>query len=144
MTTRNDMCDKTTRLWTCRIGLLITVCGVLCLMMFQIWTYYFSLVNQMDIITFASPEIKHIITWCKTDSLEWEFSNWNVDSCTVLRGEMAECIITNPIQNYFIDTNDGTPVVNQTSIQINLGKRLSRCGLIKIWQLPWGNNIVVK
>jgi len=139
MKTNNDMCDKKTRIWTCRIGLLITVCGVLCLMMFQIWTYYFSLVNQMDMITFSSPEIKHIIKWCPESENELIFETWNVDICNVLTHETASCSISDPMENYFIESYDSNVILNETSLYFSFSP--DKCNLIKIWQLPWGNNI---
>ena len=136
MSTGPDMCDKKTRLWTCRIGLLITVCGVLCLMMFQIWTYYFSLVNQMDIMTFSSPEIKHIIKYCSNTDI---FETWNVDSCNILSGRMAKCVISDPLESYFIESNGFDVKLNETSVYFDT--EADHCNIIKIWQLPWGNNI---
>ena len=136
MNTEPDMCDKKTRLWSCRIGLLLTVCGVLCLMMFQIWTYYFSLVNQMDVMTFSSPKIKHIIKYCVSDE---KFETWNVDSCNVLSGEMAECVISDPLENFFIESSVSKTILNGTSVYFGLN--FDDCNIIKIWQLPWGDNI---
>ena len=141
MKSTNDMCDKKTRIWTCRIGLLITVCGVLCLMIFQIWTYYFSLVNQMDTITFSSPEIKHIIKWCSTSENNIVFQNWNVDNCDILIDAIIKCSISDPLESYFIESNGSNVMMNGTSVYLNYN--VGSCNMVKIWQLPWGNNIYI-
>jgi len=50
------MCDSQSLTWCGRISLLLTFCIVLCTMMFQIWSYYFSLVSQMDTLVVESQK----------------------------------------------------------------------------------------
>lgn len=135
-----DMCDKNARIWTCRIGLLITVCSVLCLMIFQIWTYYFSLVSQMDTLTFASPEIQHIVKWWPNgpDGSDgpWSFSTWNVENCQVEQQKL-KCTLLEPLVSYFVDSHPGNSVLNGTTLTMEL----TGAGVAKVWKLPWGNSL---
>ena len=93
----------------------------------------------MDTITFSSPEIKHIIKWCPESEDELIFETWNVDICNVLTYETAYCSIPDPVENYFIESYDSNAILNETSLYFNFSP--DKCNLIKIWQLPWGNNI---
>jgi len=134
-----DMCDKTTRVWTCRVGLLITVCGVLCLMMFQIWTYYFSLVSEMDTLTFATPEVKAVVKTCVNATGDATFSGWNVDDCQHLSPATASCTLYEKPDALFVDYAGGNARVNDTEVYFDLPS--AGCALLKVWQLPWGDSI---
>ena len=70
-----SMCDKSTRQWCCRIGLVLTVSIVLMTMMFQIWSYYFSLVRDMDELTISGPKIEAILSVVKP------FVSKKIESC---------------------------------------------------------------
>ena len=133
-----DMCDQTTRAWTCRVGLLISVCGVLCLMMFQIWTYYFSLVTQMDTLAFAAPEIKAVVKTCVNASSNVTFTGWNVDECQTTSVGRAYCVLYEKPDAFFIDYADGTVQLNDTVVSFDLPS--VGCALLKVWQLPWGDS----
>ena len=65
-------------LWCGRISLLLTFCIVLCTMMFQIWSYYFSLVSQMDTLVVEAPKVSGIIHYCDGKVV----TAWNVEDCT--------------------------------------------------------------
>ena len=134
-----DMCDKTTRVWTCRVGLLITVCGVLCLMMFQIWTYYFSLVSEMDTLTFATPEVKAVVKTCVNATNDATFLGWNVDDCQHSSSATASCTLYEKPDALFIDYTGGNARVNDTVVYFDLPS--AGCALLKVWQLPWGDSI---
>lgn len=134
-----DMCDKTTRVWTCRVGLLITVCGVLCLMMFQIWTYYFSLVSEMDTLTFATPEVKAVVKTCVNATGDATFSGWNVDDCQHLSSATASCTLYEKPDALFVDYAGGNARFNDTVVYFDLPA--AGCALLKVWQLPWGDSI---
>ena len=76
--TESAMCDPNARIWCGRIGLLFTVCAVLCTMIYQIWSYYFSLVEQMDAYVIESPRVHAFFSVC--DKIVKE--SWNVECNT--------------------------------------------------------------
>jgi hypothetical protein len=69
------MCDKATRVWCCRIGLVLAISAVLLTMMFQIWSYYFSLVREMDALTYSEPKLGAIVSVCNQKMV----TQWNMD-----------------------------------------------------------------
>jgi hypothetical protein len=79
------MCDKGSLNWCGRITLLLTICGILCVMMFQIWSYYYSLVTQMDEMVLESPQVHGVLNMCEGKVLR----SWNVDLCHVDGGQMS-------------------------------------------------------
>lgn len=79
-----EMCDKATRVWCCRIGLVLSISTVLLTMMFQIWSYYFSLVREMDALTYSEPKLGAIVSVCNQKLItQWKTvcskngTNWN-------------------------------------------------------------------
>jgi len=81
-----QMCDKATRVWCCRICLVLSISSVLLTMLFQIWSYYFSLVREMDTLSSATPQLSAILSVCNSTILtKWKVnclvngSHWNCD-----------------------------------------------------------------
>ena len=123
------MCDKQTRLWCCRIVLSFTILGVLCTMIFQIWSYYFYLVQQMDDQTFERPQIAFMLHAC--DDIRFA---WNTD-CTKLDKSWL-CSFENPnsMQYYVEQIGDGNVTVSDAGIYV---QSMSDCIRVNIWFIPW-------
>ena len=122
------MCDKVTRIWCCRIGLVFSVFGVLSMMLFQIWNYYFSLVQQMDDQTIEYPRMHAILSLCNRTYLD----GWNIDSCFRTNRSWT-CSMLTPLENNYIIDPPRSSVINNS--HIILFKDI--CQTIKIWILPW-------
>jgi hypothetical protein len=122
------MCDKVTRIWCCRIGLVFSVFGVLSMMLFQIWNYYFSLVQQMDEQTIEYPRIHAILSFCNRAQL----NSWNIDRCLLTNGSWTCSMLTPLENNYIIDPPTNIIVNNSHIIMFE-----EICQTIKIWILPW-------
>lgn len=121
------MCDKATRVWCCRIGLVFSISAVLLSMMFQIWSYYFSLVQEMDTLSSSEPRLGALLSICdgKIDR------QWNMD-CSV--GE-SQYNCSSPVS--------GSVYVDSTCSLNNIEKferillPLSECCRLMLWILPW-------
>jgi len=124
-----DMCDNPTRVWCCRIGLVFSVLGVLSTMIFQIWSYYFSLVQQMDDIVIESPTLGAIFRIC--DNVEY---SWNTE-CSQ-DGLDWHCTMNNAIgQNFFVDQIGGANVTyTGTFFRV---QRITECVRVMVWFIPW-------
>ena len=95
------MCDKATRTWCCRIGLVFSISIVLLTMMIQIWSYYFSLVREMDTLSSAEPRLGALLSVCN-NTVE---KSWNID-CTVSDDEFIGLITAlNPLGESFGDVD---------------------------------------
>lgn len=116
------MCDPHARLWCGRISLLCTVCAVLCTMIFQIWSYYFSLVEQMDAYVIDAPRIHAFVNVCDGSVQKI----WNV------KCNDNVCVYPRTDFETFTDLSKGFHV-NQTNIEFDL----NTCGTAWIWILPW-------
>ena len=125
-----SMCDETTRIWCCRISLLFTILGVLCTMIFQIWSYYFSLVQQMDDITINQPVVISIIKKCQNES----FFQWNAD-CTLLSQEIS-CSFINTNDNDIFIQQHGIATVKHSTNNISI-VGMENCIELMVWALPW-------
>lgn len=123
------MCDKATRLWCCRISLIFSVLGVLITMIYQIWTYYFYLVKQMDDITLETPELHAIIRHCNNESTLWHATCDTQWTCTIPPTEGADT---------FVDATAGYMVnlVGQT-LKVTSVSTLEECFRVMVWKLPW-------
>ena len=125
-----SMCDETTRIWCCRISLLFTILGVLCTMIFQIWSYYFSLVQQMDDITINQPVLISIIKKCQNES----FFQWNAD-CSFENQDMS-CTFANQNDNDIFIQQNGIGKVKHSLNNISV-VGMESCMELMIWALPW-------
>lgn len=119
-----SMCDKSTRQWCCRIGLVLTVSMVLITMMFQIWSYYFSLVRDMDELSISGPKIEAIVSVCNRTILK----KWNIN-CDI-------------VDDYYIcergTYSDPLMFVDSNCDQADWYKiPISACCRTIIWILPW-------
>lgn len=124
------MCDQKSLDWCGRITLLLTICGILCVMMFQIWSYYYSLVTQMDEIVLESPQVHGVLDVCETIVKR----TWNVDNCRVY-GENMNCMLAHDMPGVFVNTvGSGEVFVNGTSLSISPA---SACVRVMLWILPW-------
>ena len=123
------MCDKATRLWCCRISLIFSVLGVLITMIYQIWTYYFYLVKQMDDMTLDTPELHAIVRHCNDVTTTWHAecqANWN---CSVLPTEGADTFV-DITPGYLAKLTDH--VLTVTSLTSS-----EECFRAMVWKLPW-------
>jgi hypothetical protein len=117
-----EMCDTATRSWCCRIGLVLSISAVLLTMMFQIWSYYFSLVKEMDNLSGTTPVISSIFSVCNSKII----SSWN---------NKWELGVTEWKNDYeynrqiFVDTNCVDGVWKKIP--------LDSCCRVIIWILPW-------
>ena len=124
------MCDSKNLNWCGRITLLVSIFSILCLMMFQIWTYYFTLVTQMDEMILESPQVQGVFDMCAGEI----HRSWNIDDCVVSDGSHV-CGLSSNFENLYVDytrTQDA-PVLNETHIHISS----EFCGRILLWILPW-------
>ena len=74
------VCDKTTRVWCCKISLLGMVIVVLFSMVYQLWAYYTFLIEDMDEIASRMPEIAAFVNYCNESIIyQWpkEFCRLN-------------------------------------------------------------------
>lgn len=116
------MCDKSTRLWCCRICLVLAVSTVLLTMMFQIWSYYFSLVRDMDDLSAAAPSLGALVSICNGSIV----SSWGVT-----------CQKNNFNYNCSSDIR-GSSYVDSTCPGSDWGViSLEECCRVMIWILPW-------
>jgi len=124
------MCDRKSLDWCGRITLLLTICGILCVMMFQIWSYYYSLVTQMDEIVLESPQVHGVLDVCETTVKR----SWNVDSCRV-DDAILRCVLAHDMQDVFVNTvGSGEVSVNGTTLSISPA---TACVRVMLWILPW-------
>ena len=121
------MCDKATRTWCCRIGLVFSISIVLLTMMIQIWSYYFSLVREMDTLSSAEPRLGALLSVCN-NTVE---KSWNID-CTV-SDNVYMCSSSSLDKNvYMLST-----CCENIDLK-DLGEmRLSGCCRLMFWILPW-------
>ena len=124
------MCDKGSLNWCGRITLLLTICGILCVMMFQIWSYYYSLVKQMDEMVLESPQVHGVVNMCEGKILR----SWNVDSCNSANGQMT-CKTSRELSGVFVDAvGFGDVFLNGTVLVVEPS---TACVRIMLWILPW-------
>lgn len=121
------MCDSKNLNWCGRISLLLTICTILCVMMFQIWTYYFSLVSQMDEMVLESPQVHGVLDVCRQQVRR----NWNVEDC-LFASDTTTCAL-GPGDVYVDYVGTGSVVVNATHFVLDAGA----CGRAMLWILPW-------
>lgn len=116
------MCDPNARLWCGRVSLLCSVCVVLCTMIYQIWSYYFSLVAQMDAYVIESPRVHAFLHACEGVVT----TTWNVDCeenlCTFAPTEFKTFV-------------DAPTMFHVNATQISFEG--NRCDTVWIWILPW-------
>ena len=124
------MCDKSTRIWCSRIVLVFTVLGVLSTMIFQVWSYYFSLVDQMDAQTLVRPEVMSFIHIC--DNVRYV---WNA-VCTKAKQSEFVCSFENSQGSDVYAAQIGVANVSTTLTSVNI-RNLRDCVRITLWELPW-------
>lgn len=124
-----EMCDISTRVWCCRIGLVFSVLGVLSTMIFQIWSYYFYLVQQMDNMVIESPTLNAIFNICEKVDYSWN------TECSQ-DGTDWKCTMTNDLeQNYFVD-QIGTANVTYEDTLFRV-QNIEECVRVMVWFIPW-------
>jgi len=116
-----EMCDTATRSWCCRIGLVLSISSVLLTMMFQIWSYYFYLVREMDTLTEINPVLYSIFSVCNsTINTEWN-SHWSKSG------------------SYWENNNAYEQQIYVESSCLPIWRKISTdsCCRVLIWILPW-------
>jgi hypothetical protein len=99
-------------------------------MMFQIWSYYYSLVTQMDEMVLESPQVHGVLYVCETIVKR----SWNVDDCRV-DGANLSCVLAHGMPDVFVNTvGSGEVFVNGTTLTISPA---SACVRVMLWILPW-------
>lgn len=117
-----EMCDKATRVWCCRIGLVLSISTVLLTMMFQIWSYYFSLVRDMDALTYSEPKLGAILSVCNQKLI----TQWNMD-CSP-NGTHWDC--TGDVKGHlYVDSSCGLSDWKTIPMEA--------CCRTMVWILPW-------
>jgi len=124
------MCDSKNLNWCGRITLLLSICGVLCVMMFQIWSYYFSLVSQMDDMVMESPSVQGVVEFCEGQVQR----AWNIEDCAV-RGARVVCELADEYGIYFLDSV-GLMNASVNASQLSFSST-GACGRVMLWILPW-------
>ena len=124
------MCDKSTRTWCCRIMLVFTVLGVLSTMLFQIWSYYFSLVKQMDEQTISRPEVLSFAHVCESVKYLWNAQ------CEKTAASGFKCTFFNPENRLIYVDQTGAADVStfENSVQIS---QIAECVRLTVWAIPW-------
>ena len=124
------MCDKSTRMWCSRIMLVFSVLAVLVTMIFQVWAYYFSLVEQMDEQTIARPEVLSFLHIC--DRVKYA---WNA-ACAPYKSNGFQCSFDNEESSEYYVDQTGVANVSKavTSIMV---QSVEGCVRITLWALPW-------
>ena len=130
MSGKTTMCDNRSLTWCGRITLLFTFCAVLCTMMFQIWSYYFSLVTQMDTLVIESPHVGGILDYCGGNIVK----SWNIEDC-VQNTTMLSCKTYFNSDNIYLDVRGigNVSLVNESIIV----QPLEACVKVLYWILPW-------
>ena len=101
-------------------------------MMFQIWNYYFSLVEQMDDMTFDIPRLHAIFRLCNDSGLLP--IKWHVESCVRYNSSSYTCFFSEKLENTFMIEGAAATLLNETSMHISVSQL---CSFVKIWILPW-------
>lgn len=69
------LCDANTRVWCCRISMIMSVALVLFSMIYQLWSYYNVLIRDMDDLSDAKPSIVGIVRWCNATLVyQWPYN----------------------------------------------------------------------
>jgi len=124
------MCDSKNLNWCGRITLLLSICGILCIMMFQIWSYYFSLVTQMDDLVLESPQVRGLLDIC--DGVVRRA--WNVDNCAFSTSQVT-CELSGIFDDLYVDyVGRGLAPTLNASHMMFTG---DTCGRVMLWILPW-------
>ena len=126
----DQMCDKSARRWCARVGLLFTICTVLLTMVYQLWSYYFSLVSEMDNSSHYAPELLTMVKTChrKIQPI------WNVDNCVVGHSHIT-CSIEPSENRYYTDVvGRGHASLNGTILTIYPP---DACVRVSVWTFPW-------
>ena len=123
------MCDKGSLDWCGRITLLFSICGILCVMMVQIWSYYYSLVTQMDQMVLESPQVYGVLDMCDGNVRR----AWNIDECKHTERSLVCTLVAS--DNLFVDTKGtGDIFINGSSLIIT---PFDACVRVMVWILPW-------
>ena len=123
------MCDTGSLNWCGRISLLLSICSILSIMMFQIWTYYYSLVTQMDEMVLESPQVHGVLDICEGVVKR----AWNIERCQ--SGVTTTCTIAWGSDKLFVDVvGNGIVTLNSTLVEITPAMA---CVRIMLWILPW-------
>ena len=117
-----QMCDSATRIWCCRISLVFVISAVLLSMMFQIWSYYFSLVREMDQLTSLNPQLGSIVSVCNGSLFHWNI----------------ECESSSMFWNCTVPLTEKSMYLDSTCAGNDLTKlSFEECCRVMIWILPW-------
>jgi hypothetical protein len=123
------MCDSQTSTWCGRISLLFIIFGILFAMMFQIWSYYYSLVLQMDDELIKTPQIEGLLDICDANIL----NQWNLQNCTI--SDHVECVLDNTYNDKFLYTSgEGNVTIFDNKLKIYPRET---CVKVLILSLPW-------
>ncbi|MDA7839091.1 hypothetical protein N9A45_02035 [bacterium] len=124
------MCDKSTRMWCSRIVLVFSVLAVLITMIFQVWTYYFSLVEQMDKQTIARPEVLSFLHICERVRYSWNAA------CAPYHSNGFRCSFQNEESSeYYVDQVGAANVTKAVSSIVV--ESVEGCVRLTLWALPW-------
>ena len=124
------MCDKQTTTWCGRISLLFIIFGILLTMMIQIWSYYYSLVIQMDNEILKAPVIEGLVDLCDKKLL----NQWNMNNCSVVKDKFV-CDMSETANDVFLYTSGSGNVSfknNKLFVQ-----PVESCVKVLILGLPW-------
>ena len=129
------MCDSATRIWCCRILLVFSVLGVLCTMIFQIWSYYFSLVNQMDEQIIETPQVVGLVHACDDIRFSWNVkcSKGNASFLCEIQ-DTQDFDIGQGLSKYVGWSGKANITHNEDIISIN---SIQECVHVTIWAIPW-------
>lgn len=123
-----EMCEVRTRVWCCRIVVLLLVLASLVTMILQIWNYYFSLVTEMDMLEQKPPQLVSILEFCNSQ-IEYQ---WNIDCVVETNPIGLSCGI---VADAYIDYRGiGQVVSNSSHLQV---VSPNACLKIMVWNLPW-------
>jgi hypothetical protein len=122
------MCEVKTRVWCCRIVVLLFVLTSLLMMVLQIWNYYFLLVDEMDMLEEKTPQLVSILEFCNSQVVY----KWNIDCVQEDNVVGLSCGIA--ANTYIHYHGIGQVVSNSSQLQVTTP---NACLKIMIWILPW-------
>lgn len=109
--------------------LVFSVLGVLSTMIFQIWSYYFSLVRQMDEQTISSPQVLALVELCDQVKFTW-------NTVCSKKADTFECKVQNELGLLSYISSSGRANVSNIENTLTISNILD-CVQVTVWAIPW-------
>ena len=108
---------------------MFSVLGVLSTMIFQIWSYYFSLVRQMDEQTISSPQVLAFAELCDQVKFSW-------NTVCLKKADTFECKVHDELGRLSYISSIGTADVSNIENVLTISNIVD-CVKITVWAIPW-------